>query len=85
MNCVKRSKELQPAKHSEEAFWCLQTEAMTEHYTSNTESVWKWCNTCMKNTTHSVSANRLGRCLEHGAKDKPAEKKDLQENKTLFE
>jgi hypothetical protein len=57
---------------------------VSEHFTSNTESVWKWCNTCMKNTEHSVSGNRLGRCQEHGAKDKPAKKEAPKKGKTLF-
>ncbi len=58
---------------------------MSEHYTKNTESVWKWCNICMKNTEHLVSANRLGRCQEHGAKDKPPKKEPPKQEKTFFD
>ena len=36
-----------------------------EHYTRNTESVLKWCNTCMRLTKHPVSDGRVGRCGEH--------------------
>jgi hypothetical protein len=38
---------------------------MAEHYTRNTESVTRWCNTCQRDTQHSVSSGRVGRCLEH--------------------
>lgn len=38
-----------------------------EHYTRNTESVTRWCNHCGRNTQHSVSAGRVGRCMEHDA------------------
>jgi hypothetical protein len=40
---------------------------MTEHYTANTEAVSKWCNKCDRYTQHTVSAGRVGRCLEHDA------------------
>lgn len=38
---------------------------MPEHYTLNTLEDTKWCNRCGKPTQHSVSGNRIGRCLEH--------------------
>lgn len=40
---------------------------MTEHYTTNTESVLRWCNQCNRLTRHSVSGKRVGRCMEHQA------------------
>ena len=40
---------------------------MAEHYTSNTESVTRWCNHCGRPTQHTVSGGRVGRCLEHDA------------------
>lgn len=49
---------------------------MIEHYTKGTISVRKWCNTCGKETEHSVSDGRLGRCVEDHhptTPDKPAE------------
>lgn len=39
---------------------------MTQHFTSNTISQARWCNACKRQTQHSVSGNRLGRCMEHG-------------------
>ncbi len=38
---------------------------MAEHYTANTESVTRWCNSCNRRTQHGVSGGRIGRCLEH--------------------
>jgi hypothetical protein len=65
---------------------------VSEHYTKNTESVTRWCNRCARDTQHSVSAGRIGRCMEHAA---PAETKAQQRrrekaekarrNLTLFE
>lgn len=47
---------------------------MTEHYTRNTEYVWKWCERCGRMTEHPVSDSRVGRCKEdHGTKEKPKE------------
>lgn len=40
---------------------------MTEHYTRNTESVTRHCNHCNRQTQHTVSDGRVGRCLEHNA------------------
>lgn len=40
---------------------------MSEHYTANTESATRHCNTCGRRTQHGVSAGRIGRCLEHQA------------------
>ncbi|HWQ03121.1 MAG TPA: hypothetical protein VNL38_01450 [Candidatus Nitrosotenuis sp.] len=41
---------------------------MSEHYTSNTEAVSKFCNTCGRVTQHAVSGHRLGRCMnDHAA------------------
>ena len=37
---------------------------MSQHYTKGTVSVRKWCNTCRRETEHSVSDGRLGRCVE---------------------
>jgi len=39
---------------------------MSHHFTSNTISTSRWCNECKRQTQHSVSSNRLGRCMEHG-------------------
>jgi hypothetical protein len=50
---------------------------MTEHYTANTESVTKFCNRCMRNTQHAVSAGRVGRCMEH----EPPEQTKAQERR----
>lgn len=36
---------------------------MAQHYTSNTVSVEKWCNTCSRFTQHAVSGNVAGHCL----------------------
>lgn len=52
---------------------------MTEHYTANTESVTAWCNHCNRNTQHSVSGNRRGRCLEHEAPELSQKQKDNRE------
>ncbi len=57
---------------------------MAEHYTSNTESVTRWCNHCGKPTQHSVSGGRVGRCMEHDApalskaQEKRREKRERQ-------
>lgn len=40
---------------------------MTEHNTRNTETVTAWCNQCSRNTDHSVSNGRRGRCIEHNS------------------
>ena len=40
---------------------------MAEHYTTNTESVTRWCNACNRPTQHKVSGGRVGRCMEHDA------------------
>lgn len=40
---------------------------MSEHYSKGTESDTRWCTTCHRFTQHSVSGNRLGRCMEHDA------------------
>ena len=39
---------------------------MPHHFTLNTESVTQWCEHCMRQTRHAVSAGRIGRCTEHG-------------------
>lgn len=38
---------------------------MSEHYTEATESILKWCNHCQRQTVHTVSGGRVGRCTEH--------------------
>ena len=55
---------------------------MAEHYTANTESVSKWCNACCRMTQHSVSGNRVGRCIEHTS---PKLTKKQQENRERLE
>jgi hypothetical protein len=40
---------------------------MPHHYTKDTTSAPAWCNHCWRNTQHSVSDGRLGRCMEHAA------------------
>lgn len=40
---------------------------MAEHYTSNTESVTRWCNYCARPTQHAVSAGHVARSMEHDA------------------
>lgn len=63
---------------------------MTEHYTSNTESVTRWCNHCNRVTDHRVSAGRVGRCMEHEspavtrAQQKRAEEASRQKPGDLF-
>jgi hypothetical protein len=42
---------------------------MTEHYTTGTESVLRWCNRCAKMTMHAVSSGRVGRCLAHQSQE----------------
>jgi len=37
---------------------------MPHHFTKNTESVSRHCNTCGRTTMWSVSSGRLGRCME---------------------
>ena len=46
---------------------------MPHHFTKNTESVSRFCNTCRRVTMWSVSDGRLGRCQEdhHQKKPKP--------------
>lgn len=36
---------------------------MTQHYTSNTVSVSRWCNKCHAFTLHKVSGHRVGHCI----------------------
>ena len=36
---------------------------MSQHYTSNTVSVEKWCGKCQRFTQHAVSGNRAGHCI----------------------
>jgi hypothetical protein len=38
---------------------------VTEHYTTDTESVTRRCKICERTTQHRVSAGRVGRCMEH--------------------
>lgn len=63
---------------------------MTEHYTTNTESVTRWCGTCSRPTQHSVTAGRVGRCMEHEspqltrAQQKRAEEKSRPKSGDLF-
>lgn len=73
---------------------------MTEHFTEATESVTKWCDTCLRVTEHAVSGKRLGRCKEHAAGDpasgmskkqiaarerRAREQKEKERNPPLFE
>jgi hypothetical protein len=51
---------------------------MSEHYTRNTESVTAWCRKCMRMTTHRVDAGRLGPCLEHETRIKPAPRPKIE-------
>jgi len=37
---------------------------MTQHYPKGTISIRKWCNTCGRETEHSVSDGRVGRCVQ---------------------
>lgn len=58
---------------------------MAEHYTSNTESVWEWCEHCQAFTEHTVSDHRKGPCVNSHARTKPADKpKPAKETDTLF-
>lgn len=63
---------------------------MAEHYTSNTESVTRWCNCCARRTQHDVSAGHIGRCMEHEAPEmtrvqqKRAEEKSRPKSGELF-
>ena len=63
-----------------------------EHYTRNTESVLKWCNTCNRLTVHPTSGGRVGRCSEHEppretkAQQKAREKREAENaNPKLFD
>lgn len=56
---------------------------MTEHYTSNTESVTAYCNTCNRPTQHKVSGNRRGRCMEHESQHESA--RQLRERRRITE
>jgi hypothetical protein len=65
---------------------------VTEHYTTNTESVTRFCNRCGRPTQHRVSGGRVGRCMEH---ESPHESKrqvkarksreEAEKNPPLFE
>ncbi len=64
---------------------------MPEHYTQGTVGATKWCNRCARQTLHSVSGNRIGRCTEHDAphitKAQQKRRDELerrQQNPTLF-
>jgi hypothetical protein len=50
-----------------------------QHYTSNTVSVSKWCNTCTTFTPHAVSGHRVTYCLAC------VEKKEATRRKTAAE
>lgn len=52
-----------------------------EHYTTNTESVTKWCNACNRPTQHSVSGGRVGRCMEHQASGESKKQKAAREKR----
>jgi hypothetical protein len=43
------------------------TDEMSEHYTSGSESELRWCNHCERRTRHKISGHQLGRCMEHAA------------------
>jgi hypothetical protein len=64
---------------------------MSEHYTTNTESVTHWCNRCRKLTQHRVSGGRLGGCMEHESagesktqKKKREQREEAARNPELF-
>lgn len=40
---------------------------MPHHFQKNVTETWHFCNTCGRQTKHSVSDGRLGRCMEHNA------------------
>jgi hypothetical protein len=64
-------------------------EAMTEHYTRNTETATGYCKKCGKQTVHRVDDGRLGPCLDekHPVPLERAKipKLNLPEQKGLFE
>jgi hypothetical protein len=63
---------------------------MPEHYTKNTVSVLKWCNTCGKKMMHQVYDGRIGSCLGihvHGMSQKQEKQKkqnDINVQEELF-
>jgi hypothetical protein len=42
----------------------LELEAMSEHYTRNTETVTAWCAKCNRVTEHRVDNGRKGPCID---------------------
>ena len=57
---------------------------MSEHYTKGTISVRKWCTTCGRETEHSVSDGRLGRCVNDHHPPKPEVKPEPSKQEELW-
>lgn len=58
---------------------------MTEHYTTNTESVTRWCNRCGKPTQYKVSGGRVGRCTEHESETLSKKQKAARQKREMEE
>jgi hypothetical protein len=54
---------------------------LTEHYTTNTESITHWCPRCGRPTQHKVSGGRLAHCLEHEIKGESKKQKAAREKR----
>lgn len=52
---------------------------MSEHYRRSVTEVSRWCDTCRRITTWSVSAGRLGYCTEHKAQEETKAQRQRRE------
>lgn len=58
---------------------------MPHHFTKNTTSVSRHCNTCGRTTMWTVSDGRLGRCVEDHHQVKPKAKAAVSAQGSLFQ